>query len=225
MIKVMIAIPSQNSWEADFGMSLAFMVNYATKNSVVRSQQMAIQLHNHKGSILAQSRQRMVDIAIEGGATHLLFVDSDQTFPPDTLHRLLMANKKVVACNIATKMLPSAGTARMSDGEPLVTREEDKGLVKVWRVGTGVMLIDLNLFKREGMERPYFSQYWSEELGAYVGEDWAFCEMVEKSGCSIYVEQELSYEIGHVGKLNYNHSIINEMSGEPVDEPACSVAQ
>ena len=209
MIKVMIAIPSMNTWEADFGMSLAFMVNYVTKNSVVSSEQLNIQLHNHKGSILAQSRQRMVDIAIKGGATHLLFIDSDQTFPPDTLHRLLMVHKKVVACNIATKMLPSTGTARFKDGTILITKESDVGIIKVWRVGTGVMLIDLNLFKREGMERPYFTQYWSEELDAYVGEDWAFCEMVEKSGCSIYVEQHLSYEIGHVGKLNYNHDIVN----------------
>lgn len=208
-IKVMVCIPSLNTWEADFGMSLAFMVNFCTKNSVVRNKHLHVQLHNHKGSILAQSRQRMVDIAVKGGATHVLFVDTDQTFPPDTLHRLLLANKKVVACNIATKMLPSSGTARFKDGTILRTEESDVGLIKVWRVGTGVMLIDLAVFKRKGMQRPYFSQYWSKDLDAYVGEDWAFCEMVESSGCSIYVEQRLSYEIGHLGKLNYTHDIVN----------------
>lgn len=219
MHRVLIAIPSMGTWDADFGMSLAFMMNHVTRYPEIDKKGLMVQLHNKRGSILANSRQSLVQSAIDNGATHILFIDSDQTFPPDLLHRLMKHKKQIVACNIATKVLPSTGTARLKSGTlgvPLCTTPETTDLVRVWRVGTGIMLINTNVFKREGMEKPWFSQYWSEELDAYVGEDWAFCEKLEQSGVSLYVDQEVSREIGHIGKLNYSHDLVTD----PVIEEA-----
>lgn len=209
--RVLIAIPSLSSWEADFGMSLAFMMNYVTRHPSINGKDLQVQLHNKRGSILANSRQDLIQSALDNKATHVLFLDSDQTFPPDALHRLMKHEKQIVACNIATKVLPSTGTARLKGGKlgvPLRTTPKTKDLVKVWRVGTGIMLINLNVFKRKGMERPWFSQYWNEELKAYVGEDWAFCEKLEASGVSLYVDQSLSRDVGHIGRLNYSHDLV-----------------
>ena len=40
---------------------------------------------------------------------------------------------------------------------------------------------------------------------------------------SLYIEQRLSYEIGHVGKLTYNHELVNAEIGVE-DEPARNIA-
>lgn len=210
-LRLVIGIPSTQEWCADFGMSLAFLVARLSQQIPgFASQQYRI--HNKRGSILARSRQKLVEEAIKGDATHLLFIDSDQTFPSDLVHRLLAHKKQVVGCNIATKMIPSTPTARLKDGtvfgKPLYTEADDTDLVKVWRLGTGIMMLDLNLFKRKGMEAPWFDQHWVEEIHDYMGEDWGFCEKLEAAGVSIYVDQDLSREIGHVGKLEYTHDLV-----------------
>lgn len=211
-LKVVVGIPSTQFWDADFAMCLIFMMaHFVQKVPGTKTQQVV--LHNKRGSILSSMRQKILENAIKNEATHLLFIDTDQTFPKDALHRLLAREKQVVACNIATKMLPSTTTARLRGGNPgygvpLYTLKDSTGLVEVWRVGTGVMLIDLNVFKRQKMEPPWFTQRFSEHTGEYIGEDWALCERFENAGVKIYVDQDLSKEIGHRGMLEYGHDVV-----------------
>jgi hypothetical protein len=194
-------------------MSLVFMCNYLASHSVVDGKKMSYMVHNKRGSILASMRQKQLDAAIENKATHLLWVDSDQTFPRDLAHRLIKRKKQVVAANVATKVIPSCSTARLRsgtpEGVPLYTTPDSTGLVEVWRVGTGIMMIDLNIFKKPALkERPYFNQPWNEELDSYVGEDWSFAERLEKAGVKLYVDQDVSKEIGHLGTLKYGHDLV-----------------
>ena len=210
-IRLVVAVPSTQTWDAEFGMSLVFFTNYLASHGAIGKKAIQFRVHNKRGSILANMREWLIQDAIKNDATHLLFIDSDQTFPRDLFHRLYAHEKKVVAANITTKMLPPSPTARLKGGKagiPLFTGEDDTDLVEVWRVGTGIMLLDLNLFKRKGMEGAWFNQYWKEELNSYVGEDWAFCEKLEKAGHRIYVDQGLSREVGHIGKLCYAHDMV-----------------
>jgi hypothetical protein len=210
-LKLVIAVPSRDEWLAKFGMSLLFMVQQLNNQIPGFAEQQAVVL-NKRGSILAQMRQKIIEQALAMQATHVLFVDSDQTFPADLVHRLLQHNVPVVACNVATKTIPSSPTARAKGdtpaGVPVPTLETSTGLQKVWRIGTGVMLIDLRIFKRPGMEAPWFSQRWDETIGEYVGEDWAFCEKLESAGVHIYIDHDVSKEIGHVGTMEYDHSLV-----------------
>ncbi len=215
-IRLVIAIPSTQTWEAEFGMSLVFFTNYLAAHGAIGKKAVQFRVHNKRGSILASMREDLVKQAVEGDATHLLFIDSDQTFPADIFHRMMKWGKQIVAANITTKMLPPSTTARIADGVPLFTSETDKSLEEVWRVGTGIMLINLNVFKREGMEAPWFNQHWNPEQGNYVGEDWAFCEKLQKAGVKLYVDQGVSWEVGHLGKLAYGHDMVIETMNEKV---------
>lgn len=210
---VVISIPSGHLWEAEFGMSLVLLSNYIVSHKFPEHDSSGFRIHNAKGSILAQLRERALRQALESGASHLLFIDSDQTFPRDTLHRLIAHKKQVVACNIATKSVPSNPTARLrgkgSLGTMCYTLPSSTGLEEVWRVGTGIMLIDLNIFKREGMRKPpYFAQRWNEATQDYVGEDWAFGDRLEAAGVRVYIDHDLSKEVGHVGPLVYDHDLV-----------------
>lgn len=201
-LNVMVIVPSMGTWEAEFGSSLVGLFNnfWATEWPY-KSRDIA--LHSSMGSLLANNRLNSLKRAIEFGSTHALFVDSDQTFPQHTLRQLLSWAQPVVACNVATKTLPASPTARLEGNKPLFTTPDDKGLVKVWRVGTGIMLIDLSILER--VPQPWFGSRWEESQGKNVGEDWFFCEQLEAAGIPLFVDQGLSLHIGHVGRLTYDH--------------------
>lgn len=211
-MRLVICVPSTQTWQAQFGMSLVFLTNYLASHGVIEGMDCSFMVHNKRGSILANMRQGMIEDAIKNKATHLLFIDSDQTFPRDLVHRLMKHKKKVIAANIATKTLPASPTARIKGngcyGEAVPTTADSPELQEVWRIGTGIMLLDLNVFKREGMEGPWFTQRWNEEFGNYIGEDWALCEEFEKAGVKIYVDHYVSMEIGHLGILDYDHTMV-----------------
>jgi len=214
-VNVLIAIPSLSSWEADFGMSLLFMTNYlASHYQLDDGKTVNFGVSNRRSSILANSREELIKEALDTDMTHVLFLDSDQTFPRDTFHKLYAHHKKIVAANVAIKTIPSNPTARKEDGteegECVFTVKESTGLEKVWRIGTGVMLIDLNVFKRKGMEQPWFTQTWNEKLQTHNGEDWGFCKKLEDSGAGIYIDHDVSKKVGHVGGLTYTHMMVEE---------------
>lgn len=204
---VFIGIPSTDTWKADFGMSLAGMVASAARPLKGGGFIERIQLWNTKGSILSRSRHTLVMKAKELGCTHILFVDSDMTFPNWTLHQLLSHNKAVVAANCVVKKLPSNTTARTETadgvGAPVLSLD-NVGLQQVWRVGTGVMLVKTSVF--DDITQPWFPILWNEQLQDYTGEDWAFCNKLHEAGIPIYVDHQLSIHVGHVGSYTYDHS-------------------
>ena len=214
---VFIGIPSNGDWKAEFGMSLAGLIARAGTPGAGNCPVIeGLRLWNARGSILPRSRTTLAQKALESGATHLLFLDSDMVFPPDTLHRLLSWRKSVVACNCPTKMLPSTPTARgfsetALTGVPLYSKPGDGGLEKVWRVGTGVMLVETRVFHT--LPQPWFPITWDDKLQDYRGEDWSFVEALEKAGIPTWIDTRLSRQIGHVGDLRFEHSHVEIPNG------------
>lgn len=210
-LSVVVGIPGPDIWDAKFAMSVIAMVADFGQNAVFpHISEHLIRVFHKKGSILPQLRQELVEEALSIEATHLLFLDSDQTFPPDTLRRLLLWERPVVACNIATKRFPSDPTARRFNGtlqgELVYTREGDIGLERVWRVGCGVMLVDLTIFAR--LPKPWFLVDWYAEHNKFGGEDWHFCKVLEDAGYWIYIDHELSLDVGHRGFFEYKHDSV-----------------
>jgi len=213
VVRLAICIPCSEIWKSAFGLSLCRMLLYRPQvESGVRIEM--FQIFHKSGSMLARMRQELVEgvLASEHNFTHLLFVDADQTFPPDTLYRLLRWHKPVVACNVAIKRVPSAPTARVKavgdKGDPLFTRGDSAGLERVWRVGTGVMMVETKVFRQ--LEKPWFLDTWKAEANRFQGEDWYFCEKCEGKYIPLFVDQGLSWEVGHVGSYSYEHIMIEQ---------------
>jgi hypothetical protein len=209
-LDVLVAIPSTDRWSSDFGMSICQLVaDFASKIEGYNSQR--LRLLKKESSILPNMREEIGQTAIAQGVSHVLFLDTDQTFPQNTLRRLLAWKESIVAANIAVKTFPTGPTARLFNrknpkGDLLYTWSDSVGLVPVWRVGTGVMLIETRVFRR--VPEPWFPVVWREEVRKFQGEDWGFCEKVEAFGFKPMVDQGLSWEIGHVGKCNYKHDLV-----------------
>lgn len=215
LCKVGIGIPSGPSWPADFGLCLMNQVLALLQQPVRGYGQTQLKVINRRASLLPKLRQEICDSALKAGLEWLVFIDSDQTFPESTVHRLIQKQFPVIGCNIATKSLPASSTARNQPvddwpgGVPVYTLPTSKGVEKVWRLGCGVMCIHLPILQK--IPKPWFQiEYRLREtskgpLEDYVGEDWYFCEKLEAAGIPIYVDHDLSKEIGHVGSFTFGH--------------------
>jgi hypothetical protein len=208
---VFVGIPSGSDWKADFGMSLAGLVAAAGRPLKGGGYIERLQLWNTKGSILSRSRATLAKKAIELECSHLLFVDSDMTFPNWMLHQLLSHDKAIIGANCAVKSTPSAPTARLAGDSPagtLLHSTAAQGIQKVWRLGTGVMLIKTSVFR--DVPAPWFDITWNEQTQDYTGEDWNFCAKVQEAGIPIWVDHDLSRHIGHVGAYEYTHNDVEQ---------------
>lgn len=210
MIRLAICLPHQGLWHSEFGMSLAQLCIYCTTTVFEEGRGRSVCVIERRTSIIAQSRQECLEDAIMQNCDYALFLDSDQLFPADTAHRLMKWKKPVVAANIALKVLPSFPTARAKNGTPfgmpIDSHAPKSGLEKVWRVGSGIMLIDLACVRE--LPKPWFETTYDPKNQQYLGEDWYFCKKMEAAGHDIFIDHELSRQIGHAGTFMYGHANI-----------------
>lgn len=212
--KLAICIPSAGDWKADFGYCIAQMCVYMAGAAFFEGESREVLFIDKRTSNLPRSRQECLEDALMQDCTHALFLDTDQTFPMDTAHRLLRWKKPVVACNIPLKIMPSFPTARARSaspfGSPIFSNLNNKtGLEKVWRVGSGIMLIEMASLAK--IDKPWFEIRYSDKHAQFVGEDWYFVKKLEDAGFDTYVDHELSRLVGHVGTFQYTHGHIQAM--------------
>lgn len=160
------------------------------------------------GTILADIRKTLVDNALKEDCTHVLFVDSDMRFPKDTIQRLLDADVPVIAANCARRRMPTSPTATQWDkaqekATRIYTFPETTGYQEVDTIGCGVMMVKTEVFRE--VPRPWFQMPWHEKLQCFVGEDIYFCRSCQSRGIPIYIDHDLSKEIGHLGEWEFKH--------------------
>ena len=200
--KVLIGTPNKGDIKFDTHMSLISVFIGAADYDVA-----------HLGAASAAidyNRNWICKWALDNGTvTHICFVDTDMTFPSDTVSRLLALNKPVVGVGSRKKIFPRTYTTEIDepDGWRSLTPNDmpKEPFCKVngypIRVGTGVMLIDLEKVKH--ISRPWFrmDSYWNENEVGYTGEDIYFCRKVWKAGLEVWCEPRI--QIGHIGDFKY----------------------
>lgn len=157
------------------------------------------------GTILAGQRVALVKDAQKEHCSHILFIDSDMTFTDDALLRLLEHDVPVVAANCAKRRVPTGPTAAMfrADGTDgaVYTEPGQQGAERVDAVGTGFMLVNLEVFDK--IPQPWFSTPWLAERGHHMGEDMFFCLQLRKAGIPILIDHGVSQDIGHIGDFEF----------------------
>jgi len=97
-VRLAIMVPSGDTWEADFALSLLQLQRYLMHDPVCEN--FDFMLINERGSLVTLQRENMVDTALGNeDVTHMLWLDSDMTFPPNLFHRLYSHDLPMVACN------------------------------------------------------------------------------------------------------------------------------
>jgi hypothetical protein len=152
--------------------------------------------------MLCQNRQTMAQVALQGGASHIMFVDTDMIFPMNTLERLLKARKAFVAANCTTRAEPCVTVAHTLQGERLRSIGV-AGLERVQHVGLAVALIRREVFEKT--VPPHFLMDWIPQIKAYCGEDTYFCQKIQAAGFDCWVDHDLSHEVYHIGDREFGH--------------------
>jgi len=150
------------------------------------------------------NREEIVEKALSRDYSHLWFVDTDVTFPPDTLDRLLAHNVDIVGgyypgrvqqeASSTLKLIPKNG----GEIKPLVPPLPDKLFHSVngeelITIPTGCMLIRLSVLEK--MKPPYF------RCERPVGEDVFFCAWLWQAGVKIFCDPTI--KMGHLGEKIY----------------------
>ena len=163
-----------------------------------------VELNSACSSLLLHNRHGLVRIAQERRATHMLWIDDDMSFPPDTLARLLRHEKAVVGANYTTRRFPVVPLAN-KEGRAVQSNGK-RGLEEVDSVGMGLMLTSMDVFNR--IKPPWFMLGWSAKHDEYVGEDVWFCRAVKAAGYKVYVDHDLSVHVKHWGAVEFGHDLI-----------------
>lgn len=145
-------------------------------------------------------REAVLTGAIQRQATHILWLDTDMTFPPDAVIRLAQHNRPIVACNCVMRDPRVLCTAERC-GQRVSTASQSSGLESVDSVGLAVMLMQTDVVA--DMPRPWFRHGQNQETGADIGEDRMFCRALRAAGHEILIDHDLSKEIGHIGQYTY----------------------
>lgn len=201
-------------WHSGFGRSLRNL-EFALRNYAVPGyKKQSVRTMVTTGSILSKSRYEMLKEARKLDVHYLLFIDSDQTFPRNTAHMLISRKLDVVGANIAIKKYPSQPTARnraepgSNKPVPVYTDETSTGVEEVWRIGTGVLMLSRKVIK--ALPNNCFEMRYVPHLDDYQGEDWSLMQAIEELGFKIYIDHDLSKQVGHLGTFEFNHSIVGE---------------
>ena len=146
---------------------------------------------------LIGNRVRLIRQAIEGGFTHLLFVDHDVFFPPrkgvSVITRLLEQEKDIIGAPYNFRSLPLKSTAFPVDGEDLSKP------YRCHAIPTGLMLINLKIFEK--IPEPWI-QFGRDAKGNMVhGEDAFLCQKAIEHGFEVWADPTL--DVKHIGDYEF----------------------
>jgi glycosyltransferase involved in cell wall biosynthesis len=201
-MKVTIAIPTNRSVKPQTVESLLNMVSNSK-----------YQIHvvvADKGYTTAENRNYSVVQAQKNNSDYLLFIDDDMVFPPDTLDVLIGNYKDIVGVASMSRVLPLSPTVGMMDKDgkymtpefnPSWKMKLPDDPFKAYFVGGGVLLIDMEVFKK--LNKPYFKFESNEDGKVIEGEDGYFCRKAREAGLDVWCDPTLP--IGHIGDYNYAH--------------------
>lgn len=196
-MRLAIAVPALSNVPAVFANDLAMLYTETCRALPVVTLAMMV------GTFVHQAREKLLhDVTDLWGATHILWLDADMTFPRDAAIRLLAHDKEIVAANYVSRTGRPRPTA-MAGGLWVFSRDAT-GLEQVDHVGMGVFLMKTSV--AQNLPHPRF--WYSTDTET---EDVYFCRLLKAAGHDIWVDHDLSKEVGHVGQYTYR-----EQSTSPV---------
>jgi hypothetical protein len=194
-MRLVIGGPARDIAPIGFAVDLAAL--YA--QTVLSGQWASVTLGFEIATYVHCGREAVLAGALARQATHLLWLDTDMRFPPDTALRLASHARPIVAGNCVMRDPRLLFTAQR-DGQRVETRPESTGLEAVDGLGLAVVLMETAAVAP--LPRPWF-QHGRTATGVDIGEDLMFCRALRAAGHTIYIDHDLSKDLGHVGQHTY----------------------
>lgn len=206
-MRLAIGGPTRDSVPAAFAVDVAQLYAYTRERGPWGSD---VTVGFVASTYIHVGREWFLEAAIKQGATHVLWLDTDVTVPRETAVLLALHDQPIVACNYRVRQASGLFTAHR-DGQRIETHQHSTGLEAVEYCGMGAMLMRTDAVADLG--RPWF-RHGLNELGGDIGEDVMFCRGLTRAGHTIYIDHDLSKQVGHIGQHTYR--TLPEVEGVPV---------
>jgi hypothetical protein len=146
-------------------------------------------------------RNDIVEKALGMNCSHLIMMDVDQVYHPETIPALLSRRLPVVGAAVCRRYPPF---------DPIIMKREEvgysyggewnpDGLVECDATGTGCILFDMEVFRK--IPAPWF-EFTKDANGLPVGEDIGFCEKLKAAGYKVFVD--CTVPAGHLTTMIVN---------------------
>jgi len=195
-MRLAIGGPTRDSVPAAFAVDVAHLFAYTRemgqwgKNVTVN---FVASTYIHVG------REWFLEASLKQGATHILWLDTDMSVPRELAVLLAMHGQPIVACNYVVRQASGLFTAFRGE-QRVPTTDASTGLEAVEYVGLGAMLMQTDVVA--DLARPWF-RHGLNQFGGDIGEDVQFCRALGAAGHTVYIDHDLSKEIGHIGQHTY----------------------
>lgn len=157
-------------------------------------------------TLVSDLRNHAAQVAHGIGATHILFLDADMTWPSDVLAKMLAHHDKGMVSGLYHLKTWPHWSVALTNGRIVAatdavdydyhkTVHQETALVPVELVGMGCTLVPMSVF--DAFPRPWFA-YGADQGGVFtITEDVPFCQKARAVGCPIWVDPTV--KCGHIG--------------------------
>ena len=205
-VRLAICVPCRDMIQTTFSHNLHSLLQYNWQKGI------ETKVFYNMGTLLQNQREHLVNAAKSWEATHILWLDSDMSFPFYTAYKLLDHNQPIVAGNYVTRQMPYKTVAYPKEGNwnEFVTHTNEqpilKQLTEVECMGMGCMLVNMQVYHT--LTKPYFEIKYQPESDDYLGEDINFCRMARNRGFKIMVDDIISRQLSHLGQFAFGHDLV-----------------
>jgi glycosyltransferase involved in cell wall biosynthesis len=223
--KLMIGLPAY-----DYKVTVSMAVSLMKLSQMVLQHGIDIQVNSICGcSVVSRARNVIAKQFLESDCDHLMFIDADMTFDPESVIRLMAWNQErgiVAGAYVARKeaktyILSIDGGNGINGTHGKITMDED-GLVRAYRVATGFMMIQKQVFTKLAEQHPewkhmdtnspqmlysFFDFLVTPE--GMIGEDFLFCDRAREAGFEVWIDPTI--KLGHMGVVEHKSDFGNDV--------------
>ena len=175
MTRILIALPTNR------------LIKPKTAQSILNMKSKHDCLVSTKGYNTAENRNHITAQAVNGGYTHIFFIDDDMIYEPDTIDKLLACNKDIVGGMYKTKY--------ETQEYVLEAKELKEGMFECIGIGGGLLMVKTNVFRK--VPQPWFGYLWHSNGMVKESNDWYFCRKARESGFKVWCNSHITAK--HIG--------------------------
>ena len=204
---ILIATPCSDMVHSHYTNSIVNNLNYLY--SQADNIDATFMYQSFMGSLIHESRNKIVKYAKKIEASHIIWVDSDMMFPFDAFKILIEHDLDFIGINYSTRRPPFKYTAGVWDKENekfnlVATSPDTSGLQQVDAVGFGLCMTSMKCFDDD--KKPWFDFKYHKEKDGFLSEDYSFClSLLDNEYIQIFIDHSLSQRVKHIGTFPYHN--------------------
>lgn len=177
-------------------------------------------------SLIPRGRNILASMFLESNCSHLMFIDADIEFDPDSVIRMLRMDKDLIVGAYPKKTLPIQYAINLKIMDPTTGRlNEDNGAVEVLDASTGFFMVHRRVFEKliqaypeliikndSAIDPKYhphlyalFDTLLDEDDGRYLSEDYTFIRRYQKIGGKVWLDPQT--KLNHIGSYTFEGDV------------------